>query len=340
MKTGRLITCILVGVAVSITPIVGAYAAQTIKLTFGTPFPKAHPNSVADLNWMEKIKKGTNGRVLITPYWAGALVSVKEAFAEVSRGVADIGSCSLNYSPAGFDLSVKEQLFYYGVPSIEIQRRVYREIRSKFPTDAKLAEVKVLANATMPPYHALTNKPVRTLQDFKGLSLKALPHLIGPLKELGGEGVSMSMFDVYVALEKGTIDGLFGPYEALKSLRLGEVVDYCTALNIANGLSAQRIMNLNSWNRLPPDIQKVFEDNIEWWGYEIQKCLENADQAGIEYAKEQGVEFVELSPEDLKKFYSLLEVVALKDAAELDAKGLPGTKIFRETRRLIGLYSK
>ena len=150
----------------------------------------------------------------------------------------------------------------------------------------------------------------------------------------------MSMFDVYVALEKGTIDGLFGPYEALKSLRLGEVVDYCTALNIANGPSAQRIMNLNSWNRLPPDIQKVFEDNIEWWGYEIQKSLENADQAGIEFGKEQGVEFIELSPEDLKKFYSLLEAVALKDAAELDAKGLPGTKIFSETRRLIELYSK
>ena len=340
MKTGRLITCILVGVAVSITPIVGAHAAQTIKLTFGTPFPKAHPNTVADLNWMEKIKKGTNGRVLITPYWAGALVSVKEAFAEISRGVADIGSCSLSYSPAGFDLSVKEQLFYYGVPSIEIQRRVYREVRSKFPTDAKLGEVKVLANATMPPYHALTNKPARRLEDFKGLSLKALRHLIGPIKELGGEGVSMSMFDVYVALEKGTIDGLFGPYEALKSLRLGEVVDYCTALNIANGPSAQRIMNLNSWNRLPPDIQKVFEDNIEWWGYEIQKSLENADQAGIEFGKEQGVEFIELSPEDLKKFYSLLEAVALKDAAELDAKGLPGTKIFSETRRLIELYSK
>lgn len=344
MKTGRLIMCTLVGVAVLITPIVGAHAesnpAKTIKLTIGTPFPKAHPNSVADINWIEKIKKETNGRVLITPYWAGALVSVREAFGEISRGVADIGSVSLSYSPAGFDLSVKEQLFHYGVPSVEIQRRVYREVRSKFPTDAKLAEVKVLANAAMPPYHALTNKPVRRLQDFKGLSLKALRHLIGPLKELGGQGVSMSMFDVYVALEKGTIDGLFGPYEALKSLRLGEVVDYCTVLNIANGLAAQRIMNLKSWDRLPQDIQKVFEDNIEWWGYEIQKSLRNADQAGIDYGKEQGVEFIELSPEALKRFYTLLEAVAMKDAAGLDAKGLPGTKIFKETRRLIELYSK
>ena len=97
-----------------------------------------------------------------------------------------------------------------------------------------------MARGQMPPYHALTNKPVRKLDDFKGLSLKSLPHLIGPLKELGAEGVALSMFDVYVALEKGTILGLFGPYETLKSMRLGEVVKYCTYLNISNGIGAPK----------------------------------------------------------------------------------------------------
>ena len=322
----------------------GGYAKsdseKEFKLTFGSPFPKAHPNSIADMNWIEKIKKETNGRVQITPYWGGALVSVREAFGEISRGVADIGSVSLNYSPAGFDLSVKEQLFYYGTPSIEVLRRVYHEIHAKYPEDKKLSEVKILARASMPPYQALTNKPVRTLKDFKGLSLKALPHLIGPLKELGAEGVAISMFDVYVALEKGTIDGLFGPYEALKSLRLGEVVKYCTYLNISNGITPQRIMNLKTWNSLPPDIQKVFEDNVDWWGYEMQKILEDADEDGIRFAKSQGAEFIELSNADLKAYYDLLEVVAKKEAADLDAKGLPGTEIFQETRRLINLYSR
>ena len=84
---------------------------QTITLTYGSPFPKVHPASMADMKWIEKIKEETNGRVQIKPFWGGSLVSVREAFDEITQGVADIGSISLNYSPAGFDLNITEQTF-------------------------------------------------------------------------------------------------------------------------------------------------------------------------------------------------------------------------------------
>jgi TRAP-type C4-dicarboxylate transport system substrate-binding protein len=313
---------------------------EVIELTYASPFPDFHPTSVADLAWIEKIDEETNGMVHITPYWGGALMGPVEAFDECVRGVADIASVSLAYSPAGFDIVLKEACFYYGVPSWEVQRQIYSEVHSVFPEDEKLEQVMLLERNAFPPYHVFTcTQPVHTLEDFAGLSFKAMPETISILAQLGAEGRVMSMFDVYVSLEKGIIDGLLGPYEALESMNFADVIHYSTRLDLPQGFTSVRVMNLDSWNSLPADIQEVFEDNIEWWGCEVTKNLYDAEIGGIEFGREAGVEFIELPQEDFDQFYAYWEIEALNAAAELDAMGYPGTELFEEVRRLIEEYS-
>jgi TRAP-type C4-dicarboxylate transport system substrate-binding protein len=99
-------------------------------------------------------------------------------------------------------------------------------------------------------------------------------------------------------------------------------------------------MNLDSWNRLPKDIQEIFEKSIEFWSLEDNKWRDADDVAGIEIAKKSGVEFIELPPDELAKVYKAAEIAMLKEAAKLDEKGLPGTKIFNEVRRLVEKYTK
>ncbi len=42
----------------------------------------------------------------------------------------------------------------------------------------------------------------------------------------------------------------------------------------------------------------------------------------------------------MDKFYAPIKAMALTKAQELDARGLPGTKILNEAQRLIQLYNK
>ncbi|GAI79495.1 unnamed protein product, partial [marine sediment metagenome] len=170
--------------------------------------------------------------------------------------------------------------------------------------------------------------------------LKTLPWLVAPLKELGAVGMIVPMVDTYISLQKGTVDGMTGACSTLICYKFADVVKYVTLLNYSLPAMASRFMNWDTWNSLPPDIQKVFGDNIEWWGAESDNELAKVSREGIKYANEQGVEFIELSPEDLDKFYDIIEASALKQAAELDAKGLPGTEIFKEARRLVEKYTK
>jgi len=64
------------------------------------------------------------------------------------------------------------------------------------------------------------------------------------------------------------------------------------------------------------------------------------EQESIDLAKTKGIEFIELSSEDLNKYYGVCEKLALEKAAELDAQGYPGTKIFQRARHLIEEYER
>ena len=99
-------------------------------------------------------------------------------------------------------------------------------------------------------------------------------------------------------------------------------------------------MNLDSWNALPSKIQKIFDDNSEFWAEAVREEVEKAEIAGLEFAEEVGHEFIELPSEDYDKLYEVLKSVAIGKAKELDAEGLPGTEIWEMTHQLIAKYNK
>ena len=99
-------------------------------------------------------------------------------------------------------------------------------------------------------------------------------------------------------------------------------------------------VNLDTWNSLPANVQKVFEDNRDWFAQEIGRQFEAKDAGGLATAKEMGVEFITPSPEAVKEFFDYLKVVCLEGAAKLDAKGIRGTEMFNEQRRLVEVLGK
>jgi TRAP-type C4-dicarboxylate transport system substrate-binding protein len=131
-----------------------------------------------------------------------------------------------------------------------------------------------------------------------------------------------------------------GSLEGLKSFRLAEVAKYYTYIGLYRTHNGSRAMDIEVWNKLPADIKKVFEDNIEWWGLENDKYFEGAHQAGLEFGKQQKVEFITLSKDELAKFYGPLKTMAEKEAKMIDGKGLPGTKVYQEAQALVKKYAK
>lgn len=315
---------------------------EPIDLTFAGLWPPDHPFSKATELWIEKINKETNGRVTIEPFWGGALYASQDSATELGQGVADIGDFSGAYAADGFGFEKAMRMAFWGVDDPVLARKVYDEVLAKYPeleqefTDAN---IKVMAFAGIPPYQLLTvGTAVRTADDFKGLMIKGSGDLAKLASTLGGEGVGIGMGETYTALQKVTIDGAFAPYETLQSFRFAEVVDYATQLDIGAAPSGHWGMNLDTWNSLPPDVQKVFEDNIEWFGLKCEELLRAQDEAAVELAKQNGVEFIQPSAADVQKVYDFVDTLTREQMAALDAQGLPGTQVYEDIRSLITKY--
>ncbi|MFC1533435.1 TRAP transporter substrate-binding protein DctP [Thermodesulfobacteriota bacterium] len=342
MKNLKVKMFILVAVVVTLTLFLGASpavsAGKVITLTLGQIYGSTHAFCQADKTWMAKIEKETNGRVKIKPYWGGTLLSRREHTKELINGVADLAYLGPR---TGFPLMLGSLGFPYGLGDQEKAKLVYAELRKRFPDmEKEFSKLKIMARSVGSNYQLITTKPVRKASDLKGMMIKATGAYTRFIKALGGEGVNVSMGDTYVALQKGTIDGCLAPYEVYKGFKFHEVAKYCTVVNLVSAVRATRGMNLNTWKKLPKDIQGIFENSIEFWSNEDNKWRMDSDIAGLEIGKKGGVELITLPPEELAKFYKAAEETFLVEATRLDEKGLPGTKLFREVRRLVEKYNK
>jgi len=326
---------VLAGLATS------AAAADVIELSYATSFGPDHTMSIADKIWMAKIEKETNGRVKIKPYWSGSLVNIMNGSDEIRTGVADMGYIAPAYEKAGYEITKAMYTFSYGA-SQEVGRRVIKELLAKFPEiEKEYTSLKVLAWTSGVNYQLLTTKkPVRKISDLKGMRIKCVGELMGALKDLGAEGLSSPMTEVYLSMQKGILDGAFVPPETLKSMSFAEIGKYYTTFDYYYTHTGTRVIGLKAWNKLPADIQKVFENNIDYYGIEQDKTVEEAHKVGLEYAKNFKIEMITLPKADLDTFYGAIVKTAVQQAKALDAKGLPGTKIYNEMQRLIKLYSK
>jgi TRAP-type transport system periplasmic protein len=317
--------------------------AQVIELRYASPYAPAHNYSLADLAWIAKIEKETNGRVKFKPYWNGTLISSRESMTELSKGVADVAFVTPIYEKSGVDLT-KAILDFFTDSNPEVNAKIYWELYNKFPEIRKeYDKVKILAvNVGTPMFLMTSKKPVKTLDDLKGMRIRVTGNaMMRTFKTLGAEPVGMPVVEMLESLQKGIIQGVLFAHGDYKALKLAETVKFETDNFVQDrGIYVSRAMNKETWAKLPADVQKVFEANRDWYGETIYKESLKPEDEGKGMAVKAGVQFIKMDAAGLKKYSDTLDAENLIEAAALDAKGYPGTKIYQEARRLVKQYNK
>jgi TRAP-type transport system periplasmic protein len=314
-------------------------AAQTFKLKLGTTQSANNPIDKFLKTWAEKIQQETNGQVQITIYSGGTLVSYGEVWNELLRHTADIGVVTAGDPGSPFPIEQSVQSFVYGA-DMKTLNKVWKELWNEFPEiRAESSAAMRLGGHGVVSAYIHTKTPIKTLADFKGLQLQPNPSFPALISELGATGTTLPFTEIYPSLDKGIISGAMMPLELLQTMNLVDVTRYSTNLHMAGTPSNVILMNMDTWNEFSPDIQKVFNDNEQWLEDGLTDVLLKMDQETIDFAKSKGHEFLELSADDQNQVYNIMDKLALAKAAELDAKGLPGTKVYQETRRLIKQYN-
>ncbi len=97
------------------------------------------------------------------------------------------------------------------------------------------------------------SKPVKTLEELKGLKIRGTGRVGDIVKALGATPMPIEMVDLYESLRRGVIDGNMGPLEQLKGFKIGELIKYVTeSWKVGSVFGFYVTMNKRKWDSLPP----------------------------------------------------------------------------------------
>jgi len=343
MKDKRILFFVLAFTLLAL-PLVGACksgptAEKPVELTYSNFFPPTHGNSIAAEDWIKEIESRTGGRVKITYYPSGTLSPAPQIYDGVVTGVSDIGMTCLAYTRGRFPLMEGTDL-PLGYLSGTVATKVVDEIARKFEPE-ELADTHLLYfHAHGPGLLHTAKEPVRTLEDIKGMQIRSTGLAAKIVGALGATAEAMPQGETYDALQKGLVDGTFGPIEVLKGWKQAEVIKYTTNCTSIGYTTAMWVgMSLDKWDSLPKDIQRIFTEVSAEWVAVHAKVWDDADAAGREYTLSLGNEIIELSPEESARWADAVKSLPDKYISEMEAKGLPGQEFIDEVKKLIEKYS-
>jgi len=326
-RVGMILALAIVGVALFYTPGL-VQAADPIKLNYSIFFPAPHKNTVLATEWAQEIEKRTNGAVKITMFPGGTLTPADKCYDGVVNGLSDIGMSVLGYTRGRFPLTEVIDLplgYKNGLAATKLVNLYYQKFKPK-----ELDDVKVMYLHAHGPGILHTKKPVKTLEDLKGMKIVCHGLSAKVVGALGATPVAMPMPERYDALQKGVAEGGANPIESLKGWKLGEVIKSTTE-NFGSAYTTAFfvVMNKDKWAALPPDVQKVIEQVNAEWIEKTGKGWDEIDKEGRDLTLSKGNQIVSLTKEEDEKWAKLVRPILDEYVTNTKAKSLPGDEALK-----------
>jgi TRAP-type C4-dicarboxylate transport system substrate-binding protein len=300
-----------------------------IELKFCNYFPVPAQQSKICEEFIKDLEARSGGQLKIRFFPAGTLLTAPKMYDGVMEGIADIGFSNIGYTFGRFRMTEVLDL-PLGFPNAWVANHVANDFMREFKPK-EWDKIRMLSMHTSPVNVVLSaTKPVNKMEDLKGMTLRGLGFIAEVVSALGGTPRPIPTPEAYEAIQKRVIDGLMIPMETMRAFRYAEVAKYVTECwPIGQVYTFYLVMNKDTWNKLPPNIQKIineypFEEKLATMWNEV-------DIDGKKYGMEKGLQFIELPPEEIAKWKKAVEPVIDKYVKSMVAAGYQE----KETRELI-----
>jgi len=304
------------------------YAAEEqIKLKFASLFTAVHKNALVLGKFCEEVNKRTNGKVSIALHSGSTLITGPKMAAGIATGVADIGLSHTSFSRGRFPVTEVLEL-PVSFPSAWIGGMVANDFYNKFKPKEWEAYHPLFFAASGPNVVQTLTKQVRTVEDMKGLKLRAVGRNGDVAQALGATPVPLEIPDLYDSLRRGVIDGNLLAAEGLKGFKLADLIKYTTASWKYSPIHAfYVVMNKKKWDSLPPDVKKVFTELSPEYADKLGISWNELEVEGIEAMKAQGGQLLQIPAGEDAKWAKALEPLAGEYKKEMTGKGYTAAEV-------------
>jgi TRAP-type C4-dicarboxylate transport system substrate-binding protein len=309
------------------------------------------PGGVDEINvfrpYLQQIENAANGKLKINIFGGAVLASQPDSFDAAANGLADISWVVTSSIPGRFQLTNLVDLPLMSEAMGEGRGAVAWNMYQKFPEIHKEFEgthvLYLMDNDS--DYVLGSNKPIRTLDDLKGLKARISP---GPpttvMKALGASPMYCASTEIYENMQKGVIDAWAISFSGANTFRLQEITKFV----LEGGPNGEfyaggqcMLMNEKLWESLPPDIQDAFN---QFGGVKGAQFINDHYVASSDIAREEflkaGVTISKLSPEEFTKWSAIAQETWKAIIDDLQSKGLPAQAVFDAVQQYRAKYAK
>lgn len=297
--------------------------------------------------YAQSIEQATHGRVKIDIYGGESVAKLADQADAIQNGIADMGWTVAAMTPGRFPITETLGLPFFGVNTAAQGSLalwgLYEAMPDQFDGPGKeYSQVKLLSFASSGASELHTNKPVRTPADIKGMKIGITGDpVIKTLEAMGAVPVPIGIGDYYTSLQKGVVDGVFVDYLGYTARKLYEVAKYTTEVHLSD-TPFPIIMNLNTWNSFPKDVQ---DEIMSVSGAKAAQTISaNVWDAGIkagraQIANMQGQTIITLTDQEAQEWQSYAVPIQQQYVQTLNSKGLPGQQIYDTLKAQIAKYA-
>jgi len=321
-------------------------SAQTkpIILKYSDPSKAGTARTKAAEDTMLEIEKRTGGRVKHEFYWAESLIKAKDTPDALKAGTCDVaGAPNVVYHPARFPIWQFSQLMFLGGPDIWGVIQAWNEMAF---TNPKLKEeldkqgIKFLTSFGYPST-IICKKALAEPADFKGLRIRSVGPTAKWISSMGATAVPLTFYEVTEGLARGVVDGTIGYLYVHFAYKFHDYCKFLTYTPIANTFIFDTWMNLDVWKKLPPDIQKIYEET--WREFYPKAVIKHCDEEIsrlLKTFKDAGGKIIELNPAQYAKWRDSANFLKDDYLKKMAGMGVDGQKIIEEFERLYKKYER
>ena len=296
--------------------------------------------------WCDRIERDSRNKLRCQIYPAMQLGGKPpELIDQVRTGTVDIIWTLPGYTPGRFPIMEVFELPFMS-KSAEATSRAAWDYYLKHGTD-EFKDYKPLAfHVHDDGFIHTRTKMVRTLEDIRGLKIRAGTRLTARLVELlGGKAVPMPVTAITDALTKGTIEGTTVPWEVVPAIKLQEFAHFHTETDpLVPALYTSVFvfaMNKGKYESLPPDLKAVIDQNS---GRELStqtgRTFDDASAPARKIALSRPGNEVYMVPYAEMVLWERASVRLYSEwIQEMLKRGLPGPDLVLDARSMVEMYS-
>lgn len=275
------------------------------------------------------LEQTTDYELKIQENYGGSVAALGEVLEAVESGIGDIGMVVWVFEMSKLHPHTATAWFPFSPRDPMVVLKAWRKTWEQYPfleeTFAKYNQ-KSIAFPPIGCYEIVSNFPITKLEDVKGHKLAHGGPMVPWIEAIGAVGVQSRLNEAYTSMQTGVYDGWLMEPNATVGLKMYEPSPYYTLVGLGAAITQCVTINLDTWNKLPKEVQKIVTEVGRDYGEATAKATANVYYKKIVFMATQGVTIRELPKKERVRFAEAMNKALVSDVMAKESEKMGFSK--------------